>query len=507
MSMLAKIEATKAEINLRNLQRHDPTIEDIVSSTSYVTVYYNDGAEWIKTGIEGPMFLFSRSQAPLYGFFVLNRQGLEYTREFLTEESDVTVDGEFILYEPRPDADRATGIWVAEEKDRIELCRRMEELRLRAKAPAVAVRASPLDFLFASVAPSNSANNSTRSPAASPQVAPAVLPKGTPSTLNMLFASSAASAASRSPPKPASPQASSQPPVLGINLLDTLFKSALAPPATTPTTTQAKPQDAGDLLAMLGHSAKPSTATKPAGSESKPESLAAIPSILTASSTYPSPAVAPAPPAHASAAVPSSSPTTQAGALTTRSATLPNPANKSLFSAPLLSHDVFASLPPIGSRPKQNGDNSIPTTDHAEVAPVRPRTPATTPAAEKPVRTRESIRVSTTSTEPAPSPATESKPKPSDTTPPRKAASPAVPSSTSDAKKVASSPGVNRAEALEVVDAAAQKAQIGLGVHEKEPLDQKQFIKALNELIQRPAFATSLYARYLERYEDDHATV
>ncbi|SCV74471.1 BQ2448_8110 [Microbotryum intermedium] len=108
MSMLAKIEATKAEINLRNLQRHDPTIKKLISSTSYVSVYYNDGAEWIKTGIEGPMFLFSRSQSPLYGFFVLNRQGLEYTREFLTEESDVTVDGEFILYEPRPDAGTST---------------------------------------------------------------------------------------------------------------------------------------------------------------------------------------------------------------------------------------------------------------------------------------------------------------------------------------------------------------------------------------------------------------
>lgn len=45
-----------------------------------------------------------RTSTPRYGFFVLNRQGLEYVQEFLTPESDVKVEGEFILYEPHGDA-------------------------------------------------------------------------------------------------------------------------------------------------------------------------------------------------------------------------------------------------------------------------------------------------------------------------------------------------------------------------------------------------------------------
>ncbi|SCV74470.1 BQ2448_8109 [Microbotryum intermedium] len=281
--------------------------------------------------------------------------------------------------------------------------------------------------------------------------------------------------------------------------------------------THAKPQDARDLLAMLGHSAKPPTATKPFGVDYQPKSRSVIPSTTPASSTVPSPAVAPATAIHASIPVPSRSPSVQAAVLPNSAApapeassTLPNPANKSIFSAPLLSHDVFVNLPPIGSRPKKTVDNPTATTDLIGVAPVRATVPRTASPAGKPAQTRASdgrlvdamnspLSISRTS---------ESRPRPSGSAQPRaKVASPAVDPSSLNAKLIASPPRVNRAEALEIVDAAASKAQIGLGAHEKEPLDQKQFIKALNELIQRPAFATSLYARYLERFEDDHATV
>jgi hypothetical protein len=58
----------------------------------------------VKANIEGPMFLFKREINPTYGFFILNRNGLEYVNEFLVAESEVKLEGEFILFEPRPDA-------------------------------------------------------------------------------------------------------------------------------------------------------------------------------------------------------------------------------------------------------------------------------------------------------------------------------------------------------------------------------------------------------------------
>lgn len=44
------------------------------------------------------------SVEPTYGFFILNRNGLEYVHELLTPDSEVRMEGEFILYEPHAEA-------------------------------------------------------------------------------------------------------------------------------------------------------------------------------------------------------------------------------------------------------------------------------------------------------------------------------------------------------------------------------------------------------------------
>lgn len=47
-------------LNLKVLQRHDPSIVSIVDSATYVVLYAYDGEDWIKEGIEGSMFIFKR---------------------------------------------------------------------------------------------------------------------------------------------------------------------------------------------------------------------------------------------------------------------------------------------------------------------------------------------------------------------------------------------------------------------------------------------------------------
>ncbi|GAA5965968.1 hypothetical protein JCM21900_004709 [Sporobolomyces salmonicolor] len=230
-----KSDAIRAQLNLKNLQRHDPLITEIVTSASYASVYENTGEDWAKTGVEGPMFLFSRSQAPLYGFFVLNRQGLEYVQEFLTPESEVKVGGEFILFESGEDVDKATGIWVFEEKERIDLCKRMEQLRLAAAAavatskpslPAASAPSLPigqsisLDALFAASSPVPAAASLPISPSAHPQ-RPA---PGNP--LDALFAAARNSPGAQPPAPPAPPQSVQQIP----RTLEQLFAAASPTP-------------------------------------------------------------------------------------------------------------------------------------------------------------------------------------------------------------------------------------------------------------------------------------
>jgi hypothetical protein len=130
-------------LNLKNLRRHDASITDIVGSASYATAYWNVGGDWVRPLILVPCLELmqraldagedqhrgphvpvqsvsssipptparahrdvcaGRSREPKYGFFILNRNGLENILEDLTAESEVRMEGEFILFEPFAEA-------------------------------------------------------------------------------------------------------------------------------------------------------------------------------------------------------------------------------------------------------------------------------------------------------------------------------------------------------------------------------------------------------------------
>ncbi|GAA6017511.1 hypothetical protein JCM11491_006848 [Sporobolomyces phaffii] len=201
-TLKAKQDQIRQQLNLKNLQRHDPNISEIVTSASYASVYENFGEQWVKTGVEGPMFLFSRTQAPHYGFFVLNRQGLEYIQEFLTPDCELNVGGEFILFESGQNVDKATGIWIFDENERASLCKRMEQLR----SAATAVAASD-----------------TAKSAPSPPPKPSTAPQSV--SLDMLFASSTTQPSTSTTPATPSNASPAQPPT---NPLDLLFLNAAA---------------------------------------------------------------------------------------------------------------------------------------------------------------------------------------------------------------------------------------------------------------------------------------
>ncbi|GAA6046690.1 hypothetical protein JCM3770_003119 [Rhodotorula araucariae] len=340
MALSAKAEI-RQQLNLKNLQRHDPLIDRIVTSTSHASLYDNKGDGWVKTGVEGPMFLFARSQSPHYGFFVLNRNGLEYVQEFLTPECEVEAGGEFILFEGGADADRATGIWVSEEKERAELSKHMRMLRSKAAAaasasaytpspvapsPSHASRTAPapalpvgqsisLDMLFSAASPTRLPAAAPRSAAPppnpldalfaratlSPSPAPASLPSAAATTagrlpvqLEQLFAAASPTPASATLP----PQQQQQQQPTGMALLDSIFasaKSAPSPqlaPAQPPAAAPPRPNDARALLAMLGHPlAPPAPAPAPAPVTARASDTAPAPA--RENDATPAPALAP----------------------------------------------------------------------------------------------------------------------------------------------------------------------------------------------------------------------
>lgn len=102
-AMSTTADSIRLKLNLKNLRRHDDTIHSIITSTSYVVIYELTNDAWTKTKIEGPMFLFKRSVEPFYGFFILNRQGLEYIQQDLTLDASIELMGDFIAFESSSD--------------------------------------------------------------------------------------------------------------------------------------------------------------------------------------------------------------------------------------------------------------------------------------------------------------------------------------------------------------------------------------------------------------------
>ncbi|KAK4046247.1 hypothetical protein OIV83_006226 [Microbotryomycetes sp. JL201] len=498
MALQSKADALRAELNLKNLRRHDASIEQILSTASYVTVYRNHGEGWVKTGIEGPMFLFERSQLPRHGFFVLNRQGLEYVQEYLTADSDVKIEGEFLLYEPGEQADRATGLWIAEEKDRTELCRRMVDICNDVKRAAVVAKSSQmstgpkptskaisLNDLFGSAA-----NPARMSPTITSPSQPSALPSTRVPALDMLFSSAASppppAPASRPPPPTLPPLSNAPKPTTGTSLLDEMFKAAAQPklspqPTSQPTPHSPPPKDAHALLAMLGHPSSNSPIPNQLTPKlSEPQTLS---QALCVGNPMPAPAAASraqAMPLATQTVLPSSqtkAPPPQPRAVSPAASTKPLPK----FAPPLLSHDVFDMLPlPAGAR---TGSPS------ASRSPLAQTQPLPQPAISQPAVSQPAV-----SQRPGAEPRTNG-----------------ASTSTSAIQNEASSNGqtrepkaLSKSNLLAVLDELVTTEKLGMDkVEQGVIVGQKEFINKVQEMVKKPAFATALYARYLERCDDE----
>ncbi|KAG0257388.1 hypothetical protein BG011_004006 [Mortierella polycephala] len=125
-------KAARKAVNLSVLQRHDPHISDIIDSSSYVVVYKfdEDSQAWTKKGVEGTMFVFKRSTLPSYGFFIMNRLGLDNLMADLTADMALQLTTDYIIY--RDDKD-IHGIWIYEPTDRDRIGEKLMDCCKRAK--------------------------------------------------------------------------------------------------------------------------------------------------------------------------------------------------------------------------------------------------------------------------------------------------------------------------------------------------------------------------------------
>ncbi|KAI3605865.1 hypothetical protein WG66_012400 [Moniliophthora roreri] len=91
------------EHNLKVLRRRDPSIVSIFDQFSHVCVYHHNGEKWEKHGYEGSMFLYERDAYPPYGFYILNRMGMEDYIQRIYPEDDIGAHGSYLMLRSYPE--------------------------------------------------------------------------------------------------------------------------------------------------------------------------------------------------------------------------------------------------------------------------------------------------------------------------------------------------------------------------------------------------------------------
>ncbi|TDL24552.1 hypothetical protein BD410DRAFT_801891 [Rickenella mellea] len=84
--------------NLKVLRRHDRSIVSIFDQFSHVCLYHHNGVKWEKKGYEGSMFLFEREEEPKYGFFILNRMGMDDYIQCISAKDEMDVREDYLMY-------------------------------------------------------------------------------------------------------------------------------------------------------------------------------------------------------------------------------------------------------------------------------------------------------------------------------------------------------------------------------------------------------------------------
>ncbi|VDN37323.1 unnamed protein product [Gongylonema pulchrum] len=123
-----KKPATVDEMNLKSVRRLDPCAVTIIDKTAHAALYEFDREkfEWVKTAIEGPLFLYERADAPLHSLMIANRQSLKDLIEPILPPVLFFLETPYVFMNKLAER-QIIGFWFFDEED----CKRFYEVLLR----------------------------------------------------------------------------------------------------------------------------------------------------------------------------------------------------------------------------------------------------------------------------------------------------------------------------------------------------------------------------------------
>ncbi|KAL6771831.1 hypothetical protein ACKKBG_A27975 [Auxenochlorella protothecoides x Auxenochlorella symbiontica] len=181
------------------LKRIDPDIEELLATVSHVVLYrFNpEGPAWIKTDVEGTLYVVKRRGQPRFRYIVLNKTGKEDFMEDIGAGFTSEIHKPYIMY--RTDIDevssKVVGLWCHTEEE----CQRLGALFSRIQSLVPGNHASGAASILMGAAPEPEEVPTEVAAILGAASAPAAAPAGAP-------AGAPAAAAAPRRPQAAAPQ-------------------------------------------------------------------------------------------------------------------------------------------------------------------------------------------------------------------------------------------------------------------------------------------------------------
>uniref|UniRef100_A0A0R3S4Y1 mRNA-decapping enzyme-like protein n=1 Tax=Elaeophora elaphi TaxID=1147741 RepID=A0A0R3S4Y1_9BILA len=119
--LVKKRPVSISEMNLKSIQRLDPCAVAIIDKSVHSALYQFDKCrtQWVKSAIEGPLFLYKRADAPFYSLMIANRQSLDDHIEPITPRLRFFLEAPYLFINTQEG--EIKGFWFFEEEDCIRI--------------------------------------------------------------------------------------------------------------------------------------------------------------------------------------------------------------------------------------------------------------------------------------------------------------------------------------------------------------------------------------------------
>mmetsp|Transcript_6282 Transcript_6282/g.7669 ORF Transcript_6282/g.7669 Transcript_6282/m.7669 type:complete len:256 (-) Transcript_6282:200-967(-) len=111
------------EINVATLKKLDPSITEVIATSSHASMYQfeTSAVKWEKIECEGPLFIVKRNSDPRFGLIIANRVGLENFIHGIDSSFHIELVEPYLIFKSVSNSNESPiirGLWLSDDNER-----------------------------------------------------------------------------------------------------------------------------------------------------------------------------------------------------------------------------------------------------------------------------------------------------------------------------------------------------------------------------------------------------